>query len=159
MPSSFSPMIVILYLFLVLVVQTAIDSYFTRPILPAETKKRSLVLFTANTIGMVVTVLLFRLVLPLNHAFLISSRTKGTMGIAVLVAILEYFPWVLPYMLLRGWIVKEWLMGDEIMEKRQAWWSYAIVGVIATFVLVGPFYLAVTIVQPLMFGAEEVFSN
>ncbi|MFH0883334.1 MAG: hypothetical protein V2A56_10140 [bacterium] len=159
MPSSFSPFIVIFYLAIVLAAQTVADVYFTQPILPASTRKRSLVLLVANVTGMLITALVFRLLLPFNHMYLLYSRDKGTMALAVLVVILEYFPWALPYVLIRGWIVREWLMGGEIREKRQAWWSYVMIGSVIAVVLIGPLYLAVTIVQPLMTGVNEVFAN
>ncbi len=151
-----SPVVIVLYLALVVAAQTAVDAYFTRPLLPASPRKRALVLGIANGTGLLITALVFRLLLPLNHRYLLHARDSGTMAIAVLVVILEYFSWALPYILVRGWIVREWLMGAEIREKRQAWWSYVLIASVVAVVLIGPLYLGITIVRPLMVGVDEV---
>jgi len=159
MPSSLSGWIIIFYALLVVAAQTASDTYFTRPIIPGSWKQRSRILALANAIGLFVTALVYRLLLPFNHLFLLTSRERGTMSVAVLAVILEYFLWLLPFIGVRGWIVREWAMGDEIREKQQAWWSYVLVGTLVALVLLGPLYIAMTIVQPLMTGVEEVFSD
>jgi hypothetical protein len=159
MPGALPLYAVLIYLLLILGVQTAIDIYFTRPYLPGDHRRRGIVLGAANTVGLLVTVLLVRLTLPFQYMFLLGARERGSMAVAVLLVILEYFLWAAPFIGIRGAIVSEWGMSDQIREKKQAWWSYAMVGAIASVLLAGPLYIAYTIVMPLMGGVEEAFTQ
>lgn len=159
MPGQIPLFAVFLYLAVVIAVQTVIDTYFSRPIMPGNTKRRATMHAVANGVALGGTILLMRLVMPLNHALLLSARERGSMAVAVLGVILEYFPWALPFIGLRGLIIQEWGMSDEIREKRQAWWSLALVGTIATLLLMGPLYIAYNVVHPLMIGVDEVLGE
>lgn len=159
MPGHIPLYALLIYLLAVLASQTSIDTYFTRLHLPGAPKRRATLLGVANTVALAATMLLMRLFMPLNHLFLLSARARGSMAVAVLFVILEYFVWVIPFAVVRGWIIQEWGMSEEIREKRQAWWSYALVGAIVTLVLMGPVFVAYNIVHPLMVGVDEVFTD
>lgn len=151
-----SPVIVVLYIVFAIAVQALIDLYFTRPIIPGNLKRRAVILTAAGAASLLVTILLFRLFLPLNHNFLYAARHDGRyFAVAVIAVILEYFLWALPYIGIKGLIVRELAMSAEIREKRQAWWSYVMVSTVASVVVLGPLYIAVTIVAPLLLGMAK----
>jgi len=147
-------LVIFLWLLVTVSAQSGVDLYFSRPYLPGTTKHRFWVLQVANAAAVLVTLLLFRLSLPMSDAFLIASRDQGSMAVAVLVMILAYFLWLAPVIGIRGYVVQEWLLRDAIREKKQAWWGYAAVGTLASALLLGALYIAVTIVPPLMLGVE-----
>jgi len=132
-----------------------IDVYFSKPLIPGNWKKRAIITLLAGTVAMVVTILILRPTLPFTDSYLWAAKEKGTMSFAVLIVIVEYFLWSIPFILIKGWIVREWGLRDEIKEKRQAWWSYVMVGSIATFVMMAAPYVAVTIIPPLMVGVGD----
>lgn len=157
--TGLSAPIIAVYLVAVLLIQSGIDLYFSRLVLPGAPKKRFLVLLAANGAALLFTGLIYRLTLPLSDAWLIASREQGSMAVAVLVMVVAYFFWMVPLVGIRGWIVQEWLLADAIREKRQAWWGYVWVGQVASLLLLGALYVALTIVPPLMLGIEDRFAG
>ncbi len=140
---------------LTLLVQTGVDIFFTGSILPGSHLSRGWRLAAASLAGYLLVVLAFRPILPLNHTFLLTSREEGWMALGVLIAALEYFLWIIPFVLIRGWIVSSWLLGEASQEKRQAWWSYCWVGSAVTVLMLAALYVAVTLVPPLMMDVEQ----
>ena len=147
--------VILLYLLGCVAIQSGVDHFFARQMLPGMARKRYWVLFVANTAAILVTGLVYRLTLPLTDAWLIASREQGNMAITVLLLILVYFLWMTPIIAIRGYIVQEWLLSDAIHEKKQAWWGYAAIGTLTSALLLGALYIALTIVPPLMLGMES----
>ena len=147
--------VILLWLLVTVSVQSGVDLYFSRTMLPGSQRSRFWILMAANGAAMILVGLVYRLTLPLTDAWLIASREQGSMAITVLLLILVYFLWMAPLIGIRGYVVQEWLLGDAIREKRQAWWGYAAIGTITSALLLGAMYIALTIVPPLMTGMDS----
>ncbi|MCB2199467.1 hypothetical protein KQI63_08685 [bacterium] len=147
--------IILLWVAATMSIQSGVDLYFSKTLLPGTQKARFWILMAANGAAFLLTGLVYRLTLPLTDAWLIASREQGSMAVTVMLLILVYFLWMAPIIGIRGYVVQEWLLGDAIREKRQSWWGYAAIGTITSALLLGALYIALTIVPPLMTGMDS----
>lgn len=154
------PWFSITWLIVAWAIQTGIDAYFTRSILPIMPDlERVRAWAVSNGLIILVLVLLFRLTLYAQYDWLIAMRDHGSMAIAVLLVIIEYFIWAIPYVLTRGIIVRKWKCAECSAEKRRDFWGTVAVSSIAGVFFIGFLYVAVLIVTPLMEGTDQVFGG
>lgn len=151
--------LIVLWLVGVFVVQTGADFRFTRTILQPEATKRLFSLFAGNGGAFILLVLLFRLLLPWHHEWLIASREAGTMAIAVLLIVMEYFLILFCFASLRGLFVQELVLSKASKERRQRWWGYSFFGSLISLMTAGALFVAITIVPPLMTGVADKFEG
>jgi Na+/proline symporter len=154
MISNISTELTIFYLVVVHLIQTAVDVYFTRPLIPGNRIRRAKILFFSGGVALLVTSLVISLSTSLHAQFLLSARANGNLALAMLAVVVEYFLWALPYIAIKGFLVHEWVIKDEIKEKRQMWVNYLMVSAIVTLFLSAALFIATVIVPPLMTGLE-----
>jgi hypothetical protein len=148
------------WLLVALAIQTAVDAYFTRGILPRmPNRERALSWALVNAGVIFFLVLVIRLTFLPQELLLIAMRDHGIMSLGVMLVIVEYFVWAVLFVLGRGWLMRRWKGEAMSAEKRRAYWGYVWIGSVVTVFLNGFLYVAYTIVFPLMQGVEERFSG
>ena len=160
MPVGISPITTISWLLVTLAIQTAVDAYFTRGILPRmPSRERAQSWAVVNAGVLLVLVLVIRLTILPQEMLLIAMRDRGIMALGTLLVIVEYFVWAVPFVLGRGWLMRRWKGEAMSAEKRRAYWGYVWIGSLVTVLLNGFLYVGYTIVFPLMQGVEERFGG
>ncbi len=140
------------WLLLTLVIQTALDLFYTRKILVKEKSSRPAVLFTASTIAMFVIGLALRLIQPQLGVLIRWARDdSGVFGIWILVFVICYGILGGAFAAIRGYIVAVSLLDSASRERSQAWWSYVFVGSVATVLLAAPVFF-ISLLLPAMFS-------
>ncbi len=160
MPGTISPTIAIIWLLVTFAIQTALDAYFTRGLLPPMALAERVKAWAAVNAGvLVVLVLIVRLSMVPQDAFLMWTRDQGVMSLGVLGVIVMYFLWSLPFVLGRGYLMLRWRGEEMSEEKRHDYWGYVWIGSVVTVFFNGFLYVAYMIVVPLMTGVDDTFAG
>ncbi|MCB2211408.1 hypothetical protein KQI52_04795 [bacterium] len=160
MPGYVSPLTTITWLLVTYVIQTAVDAWFTRGLLPPMAMAERVKAWAAVNAGvLVVLVLIVRLSMVPQDAFLMWTREQGVMSLGVLGVIVMYFLWSLPFVLGRGYLMLSWRGGEMSEEKRHDYWGYVWIGSVVTVFFNGFLYVAYMIVVPLMTGVDQQFGG
>ncbi len=153
MPGEIPIVLAISWLIVTWLIQSLVDSYFTRGILPEMPAKERFWSWAMVNAGVLfVLVMIFRLTLFPQEEWLWSMRDRGVMSLGMLLIVAEYFVWAVPFVLGRGWLLRRWKGADMSDEKLHDYWGYVWVGSLVTVFLLGFLYVAVIIVLPLMEG-------
>jgi hypothetical protein len=160
MPFTISPVLTISWLIVTWAIQTGVDAYFTRGILPEMQRRERVWGWAAvNAVVMFLLVLVFRLTLFPLEELMWLLRDRGIMAAGVLLVVVVYFVWAVPFVLGRGWLMRRWKGEGMSEEKRHDYWGYVWIGSVVTVFFNGFLYVAYTIVLPLMEGVEQQFGG
>ncbi|HEB83417.1 MAG TPA: hypothetical protein ENI92_00270 [Bacteroidetes bacterium] len=154
MESGLSAPGVLLWLFAVLLAQTAVDVPLSRPYLLGVWPWRARLLFGANVVSLAGVSLLVGLVTPLNGGFLLAHRMSYYSGLIMFGLIVEYFAWGALFAFLRGWLVQVFGLAGVSMERRVGWQGYAAFSSVLTVLFSSPLFLVFNLVLPLLGSVE-----
>ncbi len=141
------------WLVLALLAQTGLDMLYTRKILIMASTRKALLLLGASTLALAILGTGLRFAYPSLQGFLRWARDdSGTLGIWVLVLVAGYAVLGFLFALLRAGMVSLAVLDEVSREKRQAWWSYAVVGSVAMVLLAAPVFFIYLLLPAVLGG-------